>query len=225
MYPDDRVLVGAIKRKRDLAYARDAHWYRIPQAQMPRGVNTEYIAFFLNKSTLRGRDSGVHFFARRTGLELVYRRQLLPDEAGHPRADGVYYKVQLDELHEKTPAILNPTHRRFSFIYTTWDRFVNAQQVSDLYSTADYYVDRIYHALRSSGVRSERFWEIEKPETGVAPQLRILCQNGTVIASTEVTPETIFLDTAQQEDAILTKIRAEIARQGGPVMVNTPLDD
>ncbi len=225
MYPDDRVLVGVIKRKRDLTYAREEHWYRIPQVQMPRGVNTEYIAFFLNKTAFKNGESGIHYFARRTGLELVYRHQLLPDEADHPNAGNVYYKVQLDDLREKTPAILNPTRRRFSFIYTTWDRFVHAQQISDLYSTADYYVDRVYHALRSSGVRSERFWEVERSETGVAPQLRILCQNGTVIASTEITPETIFLDAAQQDDAILAKIRAEIARQGGPVMVNIPLDD
>src|SRR5262245_28679681 len=102
MYPDDRVLVGAVKRKRDLAYARDDHWYRIPQAQMPRGVNTEYIALFLSRSTFKDRDSGIHYFARRTGLELVYRHQLLPREADHPHANNVYYKVQLDTLHEKT---------------------------------------------------------------------------------------------------------------------------
>jgi hypothetical protein len=225
MYPDDRVLVGTVKRKRDLAFAREAHWYRIPQAQMPRGVNTEYIAFFLSKSILKDQESGIYYFARRAGLELAYRHQLLPTEADHARANSVYYKVQLDDLREKTPPILNPTHRRFSFIYTTWDRFVHAQQISDLYSTADYYVDRVYHALRSSGVRPERFWEVERSETDAAPQLRILCQNGTVIASTEVTPETIFLDAAQEDDAILAKIRAEIARQGGPVMVNIPLDD
>lgn len=225
MYPDDRVLVGVVKRKRDLVFARDAHWYRIPQAQMPRGVNAEYIALFLNKSIFKDRESGVHFFARRTGLELAYRYQLLPDESDHPHANNVYYKVQLDSLREKTPGVLNPTRRRFSFIYTTWDRFVHAQQIGDLYSTADYYVDRVYHALRSSGVRSERFWEAERPETGVGPQLRILCQNGTVIASTDITPETLFLDTSQKEDAILAKIRAEIARHGGPVMVSIPLDD
>ena len=31
MLPEDSVLVGVINRKRDLVYALDQHWYRIPQ--------------------------------------------------------------------------------------------------------------------------------------------------------------------------------------------------
>jgi len=225
MSPDDRVLVGAITRKKDLRLARDQGWYRIPQARMPRGVHTEYLAFFLSSRVAGQPESGIYFFAERAGLELAYRRDLLPDEADHPRANEVYYQVQLRNWQAKTPPVLNPTRRSIAFIYTTWDRFVRAREIKDLYSDADYYVDRIYHALRNDGLKSlDRYWEAERSQTGFGAQLRILCERGAVTASAEPAAGDIFLSGDDDDDEILAKIRAEVARKGGPVMINIPID-
>ncbi len=225
MFPDDRVLIGVINRKRDFVIARDQRWYRIPQVRLPRGVNAEYLAFFLSGKVFKERSGGIHYYTERKGLELAYRRDLLPGQADHPRADAVYYKVQLGELLEKSPPVRNPTRRPVSFIYTTWDRFVHAREIADLYSKADYFVDRIYHALRNYGVEAERFWEAETRETGGAAQLRILCEKGTVLASTEESEEAIFLDDGDEEDEILAAIQEAIAKQGGPVMIGIPVED
>jgi hypothetical protein len=221
MFPEDRVLVGVINRKRDLAYARDAHWYRIPQARLTQGVHAEYLAFFLS-SAFREHNGGIRFYARRTGVELVHRRDLLPQQADHPRANEIYYKVQLGALLEKTPPILNPARRPVSFIYTTWDRFVHAEQISDLYSRSDYFVDRIYHALRNRGIQSYRTWDAQYPNA--APEIRVLCQQGAVVASTEAGADRFYLDSNQQEDQLLALILARIAEAGGPVFVNVPLE-
>jgi hypothetical protein len=225
MYPDDRVLVGVMKRKGDLQIAQEARWYRIPQSSMPRGVHAEYIAFFLSGRAFKEQSGGIHYFARRRGVELNYRHELLPDEANHKNADAVYYKVQLDALVLKNPPVLNTTKRVISFIHTTWDRFVNATQISDLYSKSDYYVDRIYHALRSQGVRPDRFWEAEKAQTGVGAQVRILCAKGVVVASPEQSDGGVFLDYDHTgEDKILAQIRAAIRQKGGLMSVSPPLD-
>lgn len=225
MYPHDQVLVGAITRKKDLRLAQDQHWYRIPQNRMPRGILAEYIAFFLNSRIAPENASGIHYFARRSGVELAYRRDLLADETGHDRANDVYYKVSLEDFQQKQPPVLNPTNRRFAFILTTWDRFLKAHEIKDLYSDADYFVDRIYHALRHRGINGiERYWDAELPQTGEQAHLRILCEDGVVIAATEQGKGTIHLSRAEPEDRILAKIRAEIAKHGGPLMVNIPLD-
>jgi hypothetical protein len=225
MFAEDRVLIGVVRRKRDLAYARDQHWYRIPQAQLPKGVNAEYIALFLSGAVFKERSGGIHYYAEKRGLELVRRRDLLPEESDHPRADDVYYQVQLGDLIEKNPPVLNPSRRIISFVYTTWDRFVKAREISDLYSTADYFVDRIYHALRSTGLTPQRIWQAEYREAGRAAELRILCEKGTVVASTERNGGAVYLDDSQKEDKILAAIKAEIARQGGPVYVSIPVED
>jgi len=89
----------------------------------------------------------VAFFARVSGLELARRRDLLPDE--NRRADEIYYKVQFRGFVQKEPPTRNLPARPISFIRTTWDRFISAETVSDLYLKSDFYVDRVYHALRN----------------------------------------------------------------------------
>lgn len=148
MFPEDRVLVGVINTRRDLRFMREDRWYRIPQERMPDGVFIDYLAFFLSRTAASDFDaSGVHYYARVRGVELAYRHQLIPNSQDHPRADATYYKVQLGDAIARVPPITNPTRRTVAFIYTTWDRFVAAQHITDLYSTADYFVDRIFHAL------------------------------------------------------------------------------
>ena len=146
MYADDRVLVGVVNRKRDFDIACRQRWYRIPQGQLRRGLNAEYVAFFLSGRCFGARGGSIAYFARITGLELARRRDLLPDE--NQRADEIYYKLQFRNLVEKYPPIENFPARSISFIRTTWDRFVSAETISDLYSAADFYVDRVHYALR-----------------------------------------------------------------------------
>ncbi len=147
MYADDRVLVGVVKRVKDFEIARRRHWYRIPEGQLPRGLNAEYIALFLSGRSFKERGGSIAFFARITGLELARRQDLLPDETR--RADEVYYKVQFRDLVQKDPPIRNQPARPISFIRTTWDRFISAEFVGDLFLKSDFYVDRVYHALRN----------------------------------------------------------------------------
>lgn len=227
MYPEDRVLVGVINRKRDLDHVRYSHWYRIPQGRAQKGIHAEYLAFYLSRAF--GEQNGaIHYYARRTGHELARRRDLLPDEADHPRANERYYKIQLGELRDKIPPVANPTRRPVVFIYTTWDRFVAAEQISDLYSEADQFVDRVYHALRQSGIRSERLWEAERASDDGGAQLRILCKRGETIATTGPPAEgRLSLSPGQGQEAIqqvLAEIRARMAALGGPLTAPIPLE-
>ncbi len=225
MYPHDRVLVGVITRKKDLNTAREQGWYRIPQARMVRGVHAEYLAFFLNARVAGQDEGGVYYFAERDGVELAYRKDLLPAEANHPRALEVYYKVQLRNWREKTPPVLNPTNRTITFIYSTWDRFVKATEIADLYSKNDYFVDRIFHALRNNGLQTmERSWDAQRRQNGYGAQLRILCERGSVVAATDADTGDVYLHDGAGDDTILAEIARRIAEHGGPARVNMPLD-
>jgi hypothetical protein len=228
VYPEDRVLVGVVNRKRDLDKARYDHWYRVPQGRAPNGIHSEYIAFFLSRvfGSLNG---GIHYYARRTGVELVQRCDLLPEEKDHSRADRVYYKLQLGELRRKDPPVLNPGKRSISFIYTTWDRFEAAREIKDLYSDADHFVDRVFHALERSGIHPERTWQAERASDDGGAELRIQCQDGTVIASTSARDENVIrLDFEPSADAVRYSVETildAIRQHGGPLMITLPLDE
>ena len=224
MNPEDRVLVGVIKRKSDLNYALDDQWYRIPQKQMPDGMFMEYLAIFTSGRVFKEKSGGIYFYAKVKGMELKYRRDLLPDEADHPRAGAAYFRVALGEMKVRKSPILNSDRRVISFIYTTWDRFVKAESIGDLYSKSDYLVDRIYYALRNRNMPLERIWSTQKHATDVTLGLNVQCKNGVVTVSTQNNDGTVFLDISEPEDKILAAIRAEIERHGGPLTINIPLE-
>ncbi|HEX3053847.1 MAG TPA: hypothetical protein VHP83_24530 [Aggregatilineaceae bacterium] len=222
MYPEDRILVGVINRKRDFEKVQAEGWYRIPQGRFPKGIQTEYVAFFFSQA-FKELNGGIHFYAPFQGVELVYRRDLLPEEASHPRANELYYKVQLGELRRRETAILNPTRRSVAFIYTTWDRFEQAATLADLYSEADQFVDRVFHALDRSHIQVERVWEAER-DGGAG--LRIECKKGTILAST--TPHHDQVIPLHVSDAVpisVTTILAAIEASGGPLMISVPIEE
>lgn len=144
MYPEDRVLVCVLRRARDFLALRDEGWYRIPIQRAPRAIDAVYLAFFVSGAhkAMGVVHSGVHFYARVRGHELRRRRDLIPDESDHPRADQLYFRFALDPFQPKIPAILNPTRRAVAFISTTWDRFWAAQIITDLYRDDPVFVRR-----------------------------------------------------------------------------------
>lgn len=242
MNPEDVVLIGAIKRKKDLQIALEEHWYRIPFGNAPKGVYADYLAFFLGGHVAKDREGpGVYYYAERRGMELVRRRDLLPGEGDHKNADKIYHKIQLGPLEEKSPPILNaPNPYRFSFIYTTWDRFSKARHIRDLYHDDDYFVDRVYHVLRQKGYKPLRRWSaaFQKAEFTYprpAAQVRVLCENGSeVVGSTGQDAEAedaemVYLrpgeylnDTEAREEA--ERIIQAVERHGGPRMIDIPVE-
>lgn len=230
MQAESVVLVGVVNRKRDFIALRDEHWYRIPQGKAPRGIDADIFAFFLSGKVFKEKSGGIHYYGHRRGVELATRRDLLPNEANHKRASEVYHKIQLSPLLVKIPPILNqPSPYRFAFIYTTWDRFQSAQHIRDLYSTADYFVDRVFHALRQHGLKPQRSWEAV-PRSITYPQgaqLRIICENGIVVASTEPNKsndEIIYLRPETKPQTAVEDIQSAVFDLGGPKMIDLPVE-
>lgn len=133
MYADDLVVVGVINRVRDLRALVEFGWYRIPYQRLPRGWSGEYLALFISRRVGGDHAGMIAYYGRPTGVELARRRDLLPDETAHPRADHWYYRIAIPDLQTKTPPIRGTDGMIVSFIVTTWDRFQSAATVRDLY--------------------------------------------------------------------------------------------
>ncbi len=179
MNPEDRVLVAVTISPRDFAIARDEGWYRIPQKQVPKGIHAEYVAFYFNRA-FGVQKWAIHYFGRHLGHELARRRDLLPDEADHPRAEDVYYRIQLGPLQQLERPIVSLRWRRISFIHTTWDRFIDATEINDLFVEGAPYVDRLYYALREAGILPERRYQIHDAGAEYKVDLAIPCVAGMV---------------------------------------------
>lgn len=189
MYPEDRVLVAYVPRPADFAIVQNEGWYRIPQQFAPKGLHAEYFAFYF------GRHFGpekwaIQYYARNLGHELTTRLALFPDEPEHPRAQDLYYKVQLGPLQKLERPILSLRWRRVTFIHTTWDRFNIATEINDLFVDGDEFVDRLYAALKERGVQAERNYRIEEPGPGYEVALAVFGENGRIDITTAQIPQT-----------------------------------
>jgi hypothetical protein len=220
MYPEDRVLVAIMTSPADLALARDEGWYRIPQERVPKGVVAEYLAFYLGRA-FGDQKWAIHYYARKQGHELVRRRDLFPDELDHPRADDVYFKIQLGPLQQLPRPILSLRWRRITFIHTTWDRFVDASEINDLFVEGAPYVDRLYYALREAGILPERRYRIREGDTQYLADIAVPCEQGTVgivIGDKDGPPPALCLrpdQVAADLTECVSQIVAKIGDHGG----------
>lgn len=213
MYPDDRVLIAYLPRPADFAIVEKERWYRIPQKHVPKGLYAEYIAFYFGRH-FGGEKWAVHYYASRLGHELTTRRALMPYEPKHPRADDLYYKVQLGPLQKLERPIISLRWRRVTFIHTTWDRFMDAAEINDLFVEGGEYVDRLFAALKERGIQAERHYRVKESGITYEVPLTVLCANGRLDIHPQHYSHLSLQETANQ-------ISQQIAEKGGLLNTST----
>ncbi|MCX7838702.1 MAG: hypothetical protein N2559_04500 [Anaerolineae bacterium] len=224
MDADDVVLIALVKQPRDLEIARAEHWYRIPARHAPAQlVQARYLAFYLPKAFGEHKWT-IREYAPVRGHELVYRRDLLPNEATHPRADEPYYKLQLGPLIELPRPIVSRRGRRLVFIWTTGDKFSRAVELNDLLGkgAGD---DALWDALKANGIGAERQITVRDGRARYRVDFWIPCVRGNLAIVLGTTPHRLpqgknwralrFDETeVKNPHACMTKIHREIRELG-----------
>ena len=127
--------------------ARLLGWYRIPLASAPKTLRVDWLAFFLTAAFGEDRWS-IRFLARVRGYELRRRSELFHDEPDHPRAEEPYYRIDLGPLQSLSKPIPAHRWRRLTFLYTTGERLLSAEDVGDLNVPVTKADDRLWRLLR-----------------------------------------------------------------------------
>ena len=184
-------------------------WYRIPQKHAPKGLHAEYFAFYFGRR-FGAEKWAIHYFAPQLGNELTTRLALFPDQPAHPRAQEMYYKVQLGPLQKLPEPIVSLRWRRITFLHTTWDRFQDATEINDLFVDGEPYVDRLYATLKEKGIQAERNYVVRERGIEYTVPLVLLCKNGRV----ELTTSQIEQEKNNPAQ-LVRKISALVAAAGG----------
>jgi len=154
MGPYTTVLVALLKEPRDLGIARDEHWYRIPVRSLPaRAVGAAILAFYQTKAFGDERWA-IRYYAEARRWTQVRRIDLLPQEAGHPRAQDPYYQVWLGPLKPLPRPIASGRWRRITFIVTHWERLQSVEAVEDLLH-GSLWDEYLWRAMRNLGYLAE----------------------------------------------------------------------
>lgn len=157
-YPDAEarrrtVLVAVLNNAEDLRRAAAEGWYRIPQRRAPRRIGADYLAFY-QTGAFRDQDTAqtVTYYAPTQRYRLLTRRELLPDEADHPRADDYYFRIEIGPLQRLDRPVPAAKYRRVTFIHTTLERLLTAPDVVDLFVQEEPF-EKLWHALREHRLR------------------------------------------------------------------------
>ena len=222
-HSSDRVLVAIMNNQRDFETVRDEGWYRIPQNRAPQSTTeAAALAFYFTKA-FGDEKWSIRWYAPVRGHELVRRRDLLPDEPGHPRADEAYYKLQLGPLMQLELPIYSLRWRRITFIETSWDRFTAAEEINDLYASG---ADGLFVTLKDEGFWPEREFEIREGTAEYVVDLAIPCQEGTVAIATGDRPaptDALRLRSGQAlRDPDIETVRRAVEELGGERPIHLP---
>jgi hypothetical protein len=178
MLPESSVLIAVMTNPQDLARARDEHWYRIPVRSAPKFFPPDYIAFYFTKA-FGDEAFSIRWYAQVRGHEMVTRRDLLPDEPDHPRADQRYYKLQLGKLVELPHPIPSRSLRRITFVLSNGRRLSEAWEINDLFLGPREH-DLLWRALKEARVQAERNYVLQEANAVYRVDFAIPCREGTL---------------------------------------------
>ena len=127
------MLVAVMNDPEDLVRAQTQGWYRIPLAHAPPRVGADFLAFYQTGAFPPQERWTIRWIAPVRGYHLTARRELIPEQSDHPRADARYYRVNVGELAPLPHPVPSRRLRRVTFIRTTLERLVHAQEINDLW--------------------------------------------------------------------------------------------
>jgi len=172
-------LVAVLNNQRDFEIARQHGWYRIPVKRVPRRLGAEYLAFYQTQAFGEERWAVNHYAPVRR-IHLVQRRNLLPQEGSHSRANDWYYKIAIGPLQRLPHPIPSRRLRRIVFIPTTLARLLSAKEINDLWLGSE---------------EEERLWEAFK-QNEIAVERRVFAREAHEPPGTEPRDEAYLIDFA-----------------------------
>ena len=187
MSKQGEVLVAILNDPKDYAIAREDHWYRIPVSSVQKWLKDrwppEWLAFYHTK-VFGDIAYSIRYYAQVLNIREVFRYQLFPNDSQHKNNHKRYYQLILGPLQQLPAPIFSRRWRRIVFIPTTWEKFITATEINDLYDESPL-EDRLWAELKRRNIPAERqeFFTLE--EINYALDFVIRCAKGNVDVETD----------------------------------------
>jgi very-short-patch-repair endonuclease len=181
---EPRVLVAVMNDPRALEIARTEGWYRIPIKRAPPRVGADYLAFYQTGAFGPAERWAVNYYAPIRHFRIVRRRDLLPEEADHPRANDEYYKIEVGPLEPLPHRIPSRRLRRITFIPTTLRRLLSAEEINDLW-IGSRTQEQLWEILKAHDLPAERQVNASEEEGPYQVDFALYCRDGRVAIQCE----------------------------------------
>jgi very-short-patch-repair endonuclease len=201
------VLVAILNNLLDFAVVRDQHWYRIPVSSVDKWLRgrwpPQWLAFYQTK-VFGDEAHAVNYYARVLGVRRRHRWELFPDQPRDERSQRRYFQLILEPLRRLPRPILSRRWRRIVFIPTTWNKFIGAAEINDLYDESPL-EDRLWTGLKQRQIPAERQEFVQVKDRSYALDFAIYCVSGKIDVETDgdtwhADPERIPMDNLRDND-------------------------
>jgi len=176
------VLVAIMNNSLDFSILREKLWYRIPVSSKVKWLKDiwppKWIAFYQTKE-FKQDAYAINCYGRVLDIGEVYRWQLFPNEPRDEKSKRKYFQIRILSLERLPKPIMSHRRRRIIFIPTTWQKFVNAEELNDLYNESKL-EDVIWKEFKAWKIPAERQELIEVNRHNYFLDFAIYCAKGNV---------------------------------------------
>jgi hypothetical protein len=152
------VLVVIVNKKLDYAILREQFWYRISVNSVEKWIKErwppKWLAFYQTMA-FGAEKHAINYFAEVIDIRGVRRWQLFPDEPRDEKSNRRYYQVFVKSVKPLPKPIYSRRFRRIIFIPTTWEKFVNASEINDLFDESSL-EDKLWAEFKRYNIPAER---------------------------------------------------------------------
>ncbi|MCP4110661.1 MAG: DUF559 domain-containing protein [Desulfobacteraceae bacterium] len=183
----NEVLVAIINNLSDFAIAQNQNWYRIPAKSVEKWLKKRWpprwLSFYQTK-VFGNEKWAINYYAEIIDIRKVFRWQLFPDEPVNKKTETQYYQIVIEPLQRLSKPILSRRLRRIIFISTTWEKFINAVEINDLYDESPL-EDRLWAEFKRLKINAERQEFIKAGKRNYALDFAIYCESGKIDVETD----------------------------------------
>ena len=175
---ESEVLVAFLKEKAHFNNLREQNWYHLPVKKTPKRWPPEYIAFYQPKAF--GVDAfRIRHFGRITEIVQTPYQKLFPNQFDSKKSEMIYHQVFIEKLEQLPRAIPSRLPRSNVFIPTTWTKFINAEQLNDLFDESPL-EDEIWKKIKEAKIFAERQWKTSFQTYYYELDFAIFCNKGKI---------------------------------------------
>ncbi len=183
----ENLLVAILNNQNDFSILKEQFWYRIPVNSVDKFLKKrwppKWIAFYQTK-IFKTDAFLINHFAHISDISIVTRPELFPDEIPNLKSYKKYYKITFNKLETLPKPIISRRWRRIVFIQTTFEKFINAVEINDLYDESPL-EDRLWTELKRLKIQAERQELIQVEKRFYFLDFAIYCNKGKIDIETD----------------------------------------
>jgi len=187
MKNNNELLVGIVNNISDFEIIFNQHWYRIPIDRAEKFLKErwppKWIAFYYT-NLIKDYPQMIIHYAKISNISEVQRKELFPNEKKNFKSKTNYYKISFDNLETLPKPILSRRWRRIVFIQTTYQKFIKAVEINDLFDGSSL-EDRLWTEFKRNRINAERQEAIKIDDKFYFLDFTIYCKKGKINIETD----------------------------------------